>query len=199
MAKAFSDTEKVLIKEKLKKGAIECIQRYGIRKTSVDELVKYAGISKGAFYLFYESKELLFFDAVMEYHQQLQDTVSYSIHSKKGKITPDILTEALFKVIKDNQLFWTSLLVKGDLEYIQRKLSEQMSDIHIFDDDKFFGQLLETADTTQNVNVEVLSGTIRAIFLTILHIETIGKEVFDDVLKMLLKSVFQQIFDTSES
>ena len=199
MAKAFSDTEKVLIKEKLKKGAIECIQGYGIRKTSVDELVKYAGISKGAFYLFYESKELLFFDAIMEYHQQLQDAVSSSIHSDKGKITPDILTEALFKVIKDNQLFWTSLLANDDLEYIQRKLSEQMSNIHIFDDDKFFGQLLEAIDTTQNVNVEVLSGTIRAIFLTILHVETIGKEVFDDVLKMLLKSVFQQIFDTSES
>ncbi|MFR5759913.1 MAG: TetR/AcrR family transcriptional regulator [Bacteroides cellulosilyticus] len=31
-----------------------------VRKTSVDELVKYANISKGAFYLFYTSKELLF-------------------------------------------------------------------------------------------------------------------------------------------
>lgn len=199
MAKAFSDTEKALIKDKLKKGAIEYIQRYGIRKASVDELVKYAGISKGAFYLFYESKELLFFDAIMEYHQQLQDAVSASIQNIKGEVTADKLTETIFKVVKDNQSFWASLLANGDLEYIQRKLPEQMEEIHLFDDDKFFGQLLQAIHVTRNINVEVLSGTFRAIFLTILHVETIGEEVFDDVLKTLIKSVFQQVFYNQEN
>ena len=61
MAKAFDDNERKLIKDKLKEGALLFIQQQGVRKTSVDELVKYANISKGAFYLFYTSKELLFF------------------------------------------------------------------------------------------------------------------------------------------
>ena len=58
--KAFDDNERKLIKDKLKEGALLFIQQQGVRKTSVDELVKYANISKGAFYLFYTSKELLF-------------------------------------------------------------------------------------------------------------------------------------------
>ena len=53
MAKAFDDNERKLIKDKLKEGALLFIQQQGVRKTSVDELVKYANISKGAFYLFY--------------------------------------------------------------------------------------------------------------------------------------------------
>ena len=57
MAKAFDDNERKLIKDKLKEGALLFIQQQGVRKTSVDELVKYANISKGAFYLFYTSKE----------------------------------------------------------------------------------------------------------------------------------------------
>ena len=65
MAKAFDDNERKLIKDKLKEGALLFIQQQGVRKTSVDELVKYANISKGAFYLFYTSKELLFFDTII--------------------------------------------------------------------------------------------------------------------------------------
>ena len=47
MAKAFDDNERKLIKDKLKEGALLFIQQQGVRKTSVDELVKYANISKG--------------------------------------------------------------------------------------------------------------------------------------------------------
>ena len=53
MAKAFDDNERKLIKDKLKEGALLFIQQQGVRKTSVDELVKYANISKEA------AKELL--------------------------------------------------------------------------------------------------------------------------------------------
>ena len=55
MAKAFDDNERKLIKDKLKEGALLFIQQQGVRKTTVDELVKYANISKGAYYLFYTS------------------------------------------------------------------------------------------------------------------------------------------------
>ncbi len=72
MAKAFDDNERKLIKDKLKEGALLFIQQQGVRKTSVDELVKYANISKGAFYLFYTSKELLFFDTIIDYHKKLE-------------------------------------------------------------------------------------------------------------------------------
>ena len=44
MAKAFDDNERKLIKDKLKEGALLFIQQQGVRKTSVDELVKYANI-----------------------------------------------------------------------------------------------------------------------------------------------------------
>ncbi|MCQ5183014.1 hypothetical protein NE573_23535, partial [Parabacteroides distasonis] len=40
------DNERKLIKDKLKEGALLFIQQQGVRKTSVDELVKYANISK---------------------------------------------------------------------------------------------------------------------------------------------------------
>lgn len=44
--------------------------QYGYKKTSVDELCRQAGISKGAFYLFFESKEALFCEVLCSVQEQ---------------------------------------------------------------------------------------------------------------------------------
>lgn len=65
----------------------------GVKKTTVDELVKRAGIPKGTFYLFYPSKEMLLFDASQDFHAQVD---SY-------------ITAGVFKIIKDKNLSMSEL------------------------------------------------------------------------------------------
>ncbi|MDR1429107.1 MAG: TetR/AcrR family transcriptional regulator, partial [Spirochaetaceae bacterium] len=60
MAKAFSEQERNIINEKLRAACEECWNLYGYQKTNIRDLCSRCGISPGAFYLFYESKELLF-------------------------------------------------------------------------------------------------------------------------------------------
>src|SRR5512145_1088453 len=62
MPKAFSDHEKEDIRAQMLDKGKQLFEKQGIKKTSVDELAHAAGISKGAFYLFYESKEELFME-----------------------------------------------------------------------------------------------------------------------------------------
>ena len=59
MATAFTDEEKKIIRKKLERAAKECLQRYGVRKTTVDQMVAMADISKGSFYSFYSSKNIM--------------------------------------------------------------------------------------------------------------------------------------------
>lgn len=68
---AFTDIEKSNIKEKLLFNCEESWGKYGYKKTSVDDLCAKAGISKGAFYLFYSSKEYLFFDVITNIQARL--------------------------------------------------------------------------------------------------------------------------------
>ena len=69
MPKCYSDQEREYIKKRLKEEAAVCMGRFGIRRTTVDELVKRVNIPKGTFYLFYKSKELLLFDVIQEQHE----------------------------------------------------------------------------------------------------------------------------------
>lgn len=65
MTRSFSEQEKEDIRKRLLDLGLKHFSTYGFKKTNVDEIARAAGISKGAFYRFYESKEMLFMD-VME-------------------------------------------------------------------------------------------------------------------------------------
>ena len=56
MATAFSQRERERIRESLLDAALKSAASPGMRHATVDNLAREAGISKGAFYRFYESK-----------------------------------------------------------------------------------------------------------------------------------------------
>src|SRR4051794_41498139 len=59
MPRTFSDADRERIRQRLRQAGRDSFATLGLRRTAVDDLVRAAGISKGAFYLFYESKEEL--------------------------------------------------------------------------------------------------------------------------------------------
>lgn len=71
MAKAFTEQEADIILQNLKTSARRYAASRGVRKTTVDELAREAGISKGAFYKFYPSKEMLFFEILEDMHTEI--------------------------------------------------------------------------------------------------------------------------------
>jgi len=65
MPRAFTDTERERIHSKLFDAGRSCFTRYGLKKTTIDDLVKLAGIAKSSFYLFFQSKEALYMELMM--------------------------------------------------------------------------------------------------------------------------------------
>lgn len=57
---AFTDEQNEQIRNDLIREARRCGITIGMRKTSVEQLAEAVGISKGSFYKFFDSKELLF-------------------------------------------------------------------------------------------------------------------------------------------
>jgi AcrR family transcriptional regulator len=60
MPRAFTEDEKATIRERLLKAGRDCFLRFGLKKTTIEDLTKPAGIAKASFYLFFDSKEQLF-------------------------------------------------------------------------------------------------------------------------------------------
>ena len=71
MPKKYTDEERRNIKLALMKAGGDCLSRYGVRRTTVDELVHLADIPKGTFYPFYPHKEALFLDMIRSYQDDV--------------------------------------------------------------------------------------------------------------------------------
>lgn len=67
----FSDTEKKNIQQKLLTEGEKLFVVHGLKKVTIDELVKAANIAKATFYTFYESKEYLYLDIVQEIQKKI--------------------------------------------------------------------------------------------------------------------------------
>ena len=101
MPKCYSDQEREYIKKRLKEEAAACMGQFGIRRTTVDELVKRVNIPKGTFYLFYKSKELLLFDVIQEQHELVNQKLYQAISEAADQsFSAEKLTDMIFEFYK---------------------------------------------------------------------------------------------------
>jgi len=75
MPKAFSEEEKTRIRGRLLEAGRKRFTRYGLKKTTIEELAGAAGIAKGSFYLFFDSKEELYVALLAEVMPEVEKRV----------------------------------------------------------------------------------------------------------------------------
>lgn len=195
MPKSFSDSERTYIKQRLMQEAKQSLIQYGVRKTTVDELVRRVNIPKGTFYLFYKSKELLFFDVLQAFHDEMQQKLISEIKGLNAKINAQKLSELIFKLYKTvEESFILKFITGGEMELILRKLPPEIAEKHAAEDDFNLEQLVHLVPDMRADQVPSFSAALRSIFLSMLHKHEIGEEVFDDALKIMINGVVIQMF-----
>ncbi len=85
MPRRFTPEEEQVIRESLRQAARAQMGPRGVRRTSIDELVRAAGISKGSFYRFWESKESLALDLLAEWEREFHRTVEQRFQSEQPR------------------------------------------------------------------------------------------------------------------
>ncbi len=193
MATAFTSEEKEVIRKKLHKVAKECLQRYGVKKTTVDQMAAMADISKGSFYNFYSSKEMLFFAVLEEYQIDVMNRLTEQL-GMETKIDTNRLVQLLYDFYQDFRYsFMYTIFKNHEMELLVRKLPKEAITNHHLIDDRMVKKIVSRINIRENVSVEIVSALFRTIAMTILHIEEIGEEQFDTTLKLVIQGVVEQI------
>ena len=193
MATAFTAEEKEVIRKKLHKVAKECLQRYGVKKTTVDQMAAMADISKGSFYNFYSSKEMLFFAVLEEYQIDVMDRLTEQL-GMEAKIDTNRLVQLLYDFYQDFRYsFMYTIFKNHEMELLVRKLPKEAITNHHLIDDRMVKKIVSRINIRENVSVEIVSALFRTIAMTILHIEEIGEKQFDTTLKLVIQGIVEQI------
>ena len=193
MATAFTAEEKEVIRKKLHKVAKECLQRYGVKKTTVDQMAVMVDISKGSFYNFYPSKEMLFFTVLEEYQIDVMNRLTEQL-GMETKIDTNRLVQLLYDFYQDFRYsFMYTIFKNHEMELLVRKLPKEAITNHHLIDDRMVKKIVSRINIRENVSVEIVSALFRTIAMTILHIEEIGEEQFDTTLKLVIQGIVEQI------
>ena len=193
MATAFTSEEKEVIRKKLHKVAKECLQRYGVKKTTVDQMAAMVDISKGSFYNFYSSKEMLFFKVLEEYQIDVMNRLTEQL-GMEAKIDTNRLVQLLYDFYQDFRYsFMYTIFKNHEMELLIRKLPKEAITNHHLIDDRMVKKIVSRINIRENVSVEIVSALFRTIAMTILHIEEIGEEQFDITLKLVIQGIVEQI------
>ncbi len=193
MAAAFTQQEEAIILDQLQRAARENAVSLGVRRTTVDALAAAAGISKGAFYKFYASKELLFFDILENMHAEIYGEAA-SVLSKNADLSPaDRASEAVLSACQTMEHSGMMAFVERDAAYLLRKVPEDYQKNHYHSDEVHVRELLESAGLVPAGGMALASAVVRGLMLTISHQREIGK-LYPDVLETLVRGACRQLF-----
>ena len=195
MPKAYSDQEKEYIRKRLKEEAAKCLAQYGIKRTTVDEIVQRVKIPKGTFYLFYQSKEMLLFEVILEQHDLIEEKLWKEISTIAPK---DFNAEKLTDIIVGfyqmaSEMPILKLLNSGEIELLARKLPPQVLEEHLGHDNAMVDRLFASFPIKNNVDTRALSAAFRAIYFSTLHKEEIGEEHYEEGLRLMVVGLINQL------
>ena len=194
MPKSYSEQEREYIRKRLKEEAADCLARYGVRRTTVDEIVRRVNIPKGTFYLFYQSKELLLFEVIQEQQQSINRRLFQVISGLSGtKVSAEELTDAIFSFYQmAEEMPILKLIGTGEVELLARKLPPEVVQAHLQDDTDTIGEMLAMLPVKKDVDINVVSAAFHAVYYATLHKAEIG-EAYDQALRTLIYGIVAQL------
>ena len=190
---AFTEEQNETIRRDLIREARCCGVTVGMRKTSVEQLTEAVGISKGSFYKFFDSKELLFFAVLEDIHTECFAAAQKSLQ-ENAAIDPASRTAAAIlaacRWLSETKAF---VFIENDAEFLLHRLPEKVKTAHYHDDETHIRLLLEKYDLAPNRGISLAAATVRGLILTVSHKEQIG-ELYPQVLETLVYGACRELF-----
>jgi AcrR family transcriptional regulator len=192
MPRAFTEYEKELISKRLLEQGYKQFSAHGLRKTNIEELAQAAGISKGAFYIFYESKEALFMDvaelAEKRYRQEILAAIDLPGPSPRARLF--VVLKKAFTLLKTIPIlrFFTG----SDYDQLFRRIPAEKLQEHLASDWMFFQELVtrcRNAGIPIRAQPEEISGLLYPLVLAIMHEDDLVRNNFSGSIDSLLELV----------
>lgn len=192
MPRGFTEEERARIRSALLAKGKELFQRQGLKKTSVEELTRAVGISKGAFYLFYGSKEELLLEVVEQFEAELRSGI-LAFGPEPGMPAIESfrkLMRAAFSAWKTNPIL--ASVSQEEYAAMLRRLPEERMRAHLQSDDVFIAELIDrwrAAGVRIEADLKTVSGLMNALFFVCLHENDFGEGAYPGTIDLLIDLV----------
>ena len=192
MAVAFTSDEKARIACTLVDTAEQLFAAQGLKKTSLDELVRPAGIAKGSFYAFFDSKESLYLEVMLRRAPRMGARLREVLGRSVDEENLVCLMRAITDVLVDDPFYRRLLTHADELTAVSRRVGpEQLARVM----PQIVSPVLDHLAAGQRDGVlvddiapDTLLGVIRTVGLLVMNRDRFGAG-YDDVLEATIRTL----------
>jgi AcrR family transcriptional regulator len=197
MSVAFSDSEIQTIRTRLKKRARECLGKTGVRKTSIADLVSAAGISTGAFYRFYESKELLFFEVFEDMDAEVMEAAAEVLRTRADLVPCERVILALMTCFGKLEDLGFMPAWEAESAYLLRKLPpEALANHQDGEGAQIVGLLTEFGMEASLPHADVAE-IVQRLLISLSQLLAVDPEQSRRVSEFMVRAVCERLFPDS--
>lgn len=193
MARSFSEWEKENIRRSLLEACKQSWAKHGYKKTGVDELCRQAGISKGAFYLFYESKESLFCEVLCSVQEEICDAASKIMENRQNKHGMAEAIKLIYREYHKNNFLYHADSI--DYTVLMNKLSKEQIRKVEESNDRGRRLFLTQPYLKCKVDAELALSVIYSLLMNIRNKDVLPYghiETFDFMVDHLIDSLYEE-------
>ncbi len=198
MPRGFTNEQRHRIRAALLDAGRDQFARLGLKRTNVADLALAAGIAKGSCYLFFSSKEELFFDILEEVQTGQRAALEQRLDqpaARPREIFRSFLKRQLLAF--DTHPFLTVLTRPEELEALLRHVPPEKLAAHRADDEAYFTRLIagwQRDGVFVDQDPRVVFGMVTSLVFLVLHKHWVGEDVFDQVVELLIDSLCESLF-----
>ena len=196
MGRAFTKANIDRIRRDLLKNGREYFIRYGLKKTSVEELAKATGIAKGSFYKFFDSKEALFLAIHEESEKKMRTDLIQKLESASEPAEKlRSLLKNSFLYLEDDPLL-RAVFSKEGLENFSRYMTSEQFREHYHQNIWFIDELVkrwQDEGIIRQLDPEVISNLLGSTFYILLQKENLGEQMYTKVIDILIECLVNYI------
>lgn len=133
------------------------------------------GISKGSFYKFFDSKELLFFAALEDIHTEGYAVAQQALRDNAALPPAERAEAAILGMCRWLSETRALVFIENDAEFLLRRLPQEVKSAHYHDDEVHIRALLEGSGLQPKGGMALAAATVRGLILTVSHQEQIGE------------------------
>ena len=192
MATAFRDTEKEVIIGKLRQSAWNHACAEGMRKTTVEMLAEEAGISKGAFYHFYASKELLFLDMLKTWQQKAYAAAARVLEDNADLPAPARASLAFREAFRFIVAQPIGRFLAEEIPIMLRRIPEDVLDAHYQSQEEFIINIIRQVGVVLTVPDHTAAAVVVILMLSLTNADRVG-EHYQAGIDALVDSACKQL------
>ena len=191
MAKAFTEEEKIKIKESIMETALDLFHDKGTKSLSISELTKRVGIAQGSFYNFWKDKESLIIDLMA--YRSIQKLGNIEREFSNSLTNPKkFLSEVIYKYSIDmTEKIKTQPIYQEAFRIFANQDSKKVNRVENLYGD-FLDRLIDywyKNSVVKSIDKQGLSNAFVGSFVICSNYFHFNKDTFEEVLNIYIQSI----------